>query len=294
MSKDSKDPPWSVLRLLNWTTEFFKNAGNESARLEAEVLLAESMGCKRIELYTRFEEVPTAGVRDAFKALVKRRGEGVPVSYLVGRKEFYSLDFDVEEGVLIPRPETELLVLTVLDRIKEKAIAEPMIADVGTGTGAVAVAIAKQSPATKVVAIDVNPQAVALANKNAEKHGVSDRVYATESDLFARLKPSRTFDFLVSNPPYVTTNELIDLDPTVRDHEPHLALDGGPEGTDVIERLLVEAPARLKEGGELLIEIGPSIAARVESLIREAAGLEFVAMLKDLAGLERVAHAKKG
>ncbi len=287
----SKEPPWSVLRLLNWTTDFFKAAGNESSRLEAEVLLAESMGCKRIELYTRFEEVPAAGVRDAFKALVKRRGEGVPVSYLVGRREFYSLEFEVEEGVLIPRPETEQLVLTVLDRIKQKEIGEPMIADVGTGTGAVAVAIAKQSPAAKVIAIDISPQAVALANKNAEKHGVSDRVYATESDLFAKLKASRTFDFIVSNPPYVTTNELIDLDPTVRDHEPHLALDGGPEGTDVIERLLAETPARLNDGGELLIEIGPSIAPRVEQLIHDAPGLKFIAMLKDLAGLERVAHA---
>ena len=232
-------------------------------------------------------------MRDAFKALVKKRGDGSPVAYLVGRKEFYSLEFEVEEGVLIPRPDTELLVVTALDLLKESGQSEAMIADVGTGTGAIAIALASQAPGVKVVAIDVSPQAVALANKNAEKHGVNDRVYATESDLFARLKESRTFDLIVSNPPYVTTNELIDLDATVRDHETHLALDGGPEGTDVIERLLAEAPSRLNEGGSLLIEIGPSITSRVESLAKEATGLEFVATLKDLAGLERVVHARR-
>lgn len=288
-----KDPPWSVLLLLDWTTDFFKSREVDSPRLDAEVLLAEAMGCKRIELYTRFEEVPAAGVRDAFKALVKKRGDGSPVAYLVGRKEFYSLEFEVEEGVLIPRPDTELLVVTALDLLKESGRDEAMIADVGTGTGAVAIALASQAPDVKVVAIDISPQAVALANKNAEKQGVNDRVYATESDLFDRLRESRTFDLIVSNPPYVTTNELIDLDPTVRDHEPHLALDGGPEGTDVIERLLAEAPARLNEGGHLLIEIGPSIATRVEGLVQEAAGLDFVATLKDLAGLERVVHAQR-
>lgn len=288
-----EEAPWSVLRLLNWTTDYFKTQGNESPRLDAEVLLATSLGCKRIELYTRFDEVPATGVRDAFKALVKKRGDGSPVAYLVGRKEFYSLEFEVEEGVLIPRPETELLVVKALDSLKERGLTEAMLADVGTGTGAIAVSIAKQSPGAKVIAIDISPQAVALANKNAAKHGVSDRVYATESDLFAKLKASRTFDLILSNPPYVTTNELIDLEPTVRDHEPHLALDGGPEGTDVIERLLAEAPARLNEGGELLIEISPMIADRVERLVNDAPGLDFVGHLKDLSGQVRVTTARK-
>lgn len=289
----SKDPPWSVLRLLNWTTDFFKSAGNESPRLDAEVLLAEVLGCQRIGLYTRFDEVPAEGLRNAFKALVKRRGEGEPVAYVVGRKEFYSLEFEVEPGVLIPRPETELLVVTALDRIKERGIAAPMLADVGTGTGAIAISVAKHCEAAKVIAIDVEPKAVALANRNAAKHGVGERVYATESDLFARLKAERQFDLILSNPPYVTTNELIDLDPTVRDHEPHLALDGGPDGADVIRRLLEIAPSRLNEGGELLIEIGPSIAETVSAAVEGAKGLELVEVLKDLAGHERVVHARR-
>ena len=168
-----------------------------------------------------------------------------------------------------------------------------MIVDIGTGTGAIAVAIAKHAPSAKVVAIDVNPQAVALTKKNAEKHGVSDRVAPIEGDLFSKVKASRRFDFIVSNPPYVTTNELMNLEPTVRDHEPHLALDGGLEGTDVIERLLAVAPERLADGGELLIEISPMIADRVEELVTAAPGLEFVATLKDLSQLPRVTHARK-
>lgn len=286
-------PPWSVLRLLNWTTDFFKQHGNEAPRLDAEVLLAESLGCKRIDLYTRFEEVPPAATRDAFKALVKRRADGAPVAYLVGRREFYSLEIAVESGVLIPRPETELLVLTALDRIKERGLEGPMIADLGAGTGAVAIAIATQAPTAKVVAIDVEPRAIELTRKNAETHGVAGRVAPFESDLFARVKASRRFDLIVSNPPYVTTNELMNLDPTVRDHEPHLALDGGPEGTTVIERIVEAAPDRLAERGELLIEIGPSIADRVESLLDAAGGLVRRETLKDLAGLPRVVHAVK-
>lgn len=288
-----KEEPWSVLRLLNWTTDFFKSAGNESPRLDAEVLLTEALGCQRIGLYTRFDEVPAESVRNAFKALVKRRGEGEPVAYVVGRKEFYSLEFEVESGVLIPRPETELLVVTALDRIKEREIAEPMLVDVGTGTGAIAISVAKHCEAAKVVAIDIEPKAVALAKRNAERHGVSDRVAPIESDLFSRVKASRRFDLILSNPPYVTTNELIDLDPTVRDHEPHLALDGGPDGSDVIRRLLADTPERLNEEGELLIEIGPSIADTVREAVEAAEGLELVAMLKDLAGHERVVHARR-
>lgn len=287
------EAPWSVLRLLNWTTDYLKQHGAESPRLDAEVLLAHALGCKRIALYTRFEEVPAEAIRNAFKALVKKRAEGAPVAYLVGRKEFYSLDFHVEEGVLIPRPDTELLVVTVLDLIKARGGADVMIADIGTGTGAIAVAIAKHAPSAKVVAIDVNPQAVALAKKNAEKHGVAERVAPIEGDLFSKVKVSRRFDFIVSNPPYVTTNELMSLDPTVRDHEPHLALDGGPEGTNVIEQILAVAPERLADGGELLIEISPMIAQRVEGLVNAAPGLEFVTTLKDLSQLARVTHARK-
>lgn len=287
------DAPWSVLRLLNWTTDYLKGQGAESPRLDAEVLLAHALGCKRIALYTRFDEVPPDGVRTTFKALVKRRAEGTPVAYLVGRREFYSLEMEVEEGVLIPRPDTELLVVTALDLLKERPAESPLVADVGTGTGAIAVAIAKHSPKAKVVAIDLNANAVSLAKRNAERHGVADRVAAIEGDLFSTVKASRRFELIVSNPPYVTTNELTGLDPTVRDHEPHLALDGGPDGTAVIERLLAAAPERLADGGQLLIEISPMIAERVEGLARGTKGLEFVATLKDLSHRPRVVHARK-
>ncbi|MEN0110204.1 MAG: peptide chain release factor N(5)-glutamine methyltransferase [Planctomycetota bacterium] len=286
-------PKWSVLELLNWTTDFFQSAGNESPRLDAEVLLAEALGCRRIDLYTRFDEVPPVATRDAFKALVKQRGEGAPVAYLVGSREFYSLELHVERGVLIPRPETELLVVKALDAINE-ADRDVIVADVGCGTGAIAVAIAHQAERAKVVAIDQNPSAVELTRKNAERHGVAERVHAMQGDLFSRVKADRRFDLIVSNPPYVTTNELIDLDPTVRDHEPHEALDGGPDGCDVIRRLLAAAPDRLAPGGELLVEVSPTIVGLVSELVERTPGLTAGAVLKDLAGLPRVVTATAG
>ena len=286
-------PSWTVGRLLEWTKDYFTQQGIESARLDAEVLLAEARGCKRIELYTVFDEVPDDPTRVKFKSLVRERAAGKPVAYLVGRKEFYSLEFAVTPDVLIPRPETELLVLTALDALKRLGASEPAVADVGAGSGAISVAVATQSPAARVTAIDVSPAALAVAHQNAERHAVLDRLTLVESDLFAAVDPAVGFDLIVSNPPYVTTNELVSLDPTVRDFEPLLALDGGPEGTDVIQRLLTQASERLADRGELLIEIGPAIAGRVEALVGATSGLVFVETHKDLAGLPRVVHAKK-
>lgn len=285
------DAPWTIGRLLSWTTTYLADHGADSPRLEAEVLLAEARGCKRIELYTAFDETPPDDVRARFKSLVQRRAAGEPVAYLVGQREFYSMAFRVTPDVLIPRPETEQLVVTVLDRIKEKN-AQATVIDIGTGSGAVAVAVAKQAPGARVTAVDVSPAALAIARQNAERHGVADRIAFIESDLFTAIETKARFDFVVSNPPYVTTDELAGLDATVRDHEPHLALDGGPQGTAVIQRLLAEAPGRLNEGGELLFEIGPTISERVARLVSEAPGLELVEVLKDLEQRERIVWAK--
>ena len=287
------ETPWTIGRLLNWTTDYLASRGSESPRLEAEVLLAQARGCQRIELYTAFDEVPNDSVRGEFKGLVQQRAAGAPVAYLVGSREFYSLPFKVTPDVLIPRPETEQLVVTLLDQIKERD-GELSVIDVGTGSGVIAVCVAKHAHSTRVTAVDVSDAALAVARENAERHGVADRIEFFQSDLFAAIEPDRRFDFIASNPPYVTTNELVGLEAMVRDHEPHLALDGGPEGTTVIERLLAEAPARLSEGGELLFEIGPTIANRVEEIVNAAPGLLLVETLKDLAGHERVVWVKRG
>ncbi|TWT36125.1 Release factor glutamine methyltransferase [Posidoniimonas corsicana] len=287
--------PWTIGRLLSWTTDHFAKVESDSARLDAEVLLAHSLGRERIMLYAAFDEVPPANIRDKFKALVKRRGEGEPVAYLVGSREFYSLPFEVTPDVLIPRPETELIVVALTDRVKARPAADARlkIADIGTGSGVLAVCAAKYVPNADILATDVSPAALAVAKRNAQRHKVDDRVYFVEADLLPANKPDMRLDYIVSNPPYITSEEMTELDKDVRDFEPHLALDGGPQGTDVIERLLPAAAHHLKPGGSLLMEISPMIAPRVEQLIDQTPGLERRPTIRDLAGHARVVEAAR-
>jgi release factor glutamine methyltransferase len=291
--------PWTVGRLLNWTADYLKGHGSESPRLDAEVLLAEALGCQRIELYTTFEEVPSDERRTAFRELVRRRAEGTPVAYLVGRREFYSLSFHVTPDVLIPRPETELLVVAVLDLAKggpgssSPGLVNPAIADIGTGSGILAVCLAKHLPTSRVTAVDISPAALVVARDNAKQHGATDRIEFLESDLFAGVAADRQFDVIVSNPPYVTAAEFEKLAPDVKKFEPHLALVAGPKGTEVIERLIPQAAERLRPGGHLLIEISPAIHDAVRSLVKSDDRFELCATIKDLARLPRVVQAKR-
>jgi release factor glutamine methyltransferase len=311
--------PWTVGRLLQWTADYLKGHGSESSRLDAEVLLAEALGCQRIELYTTFEDTPSDDKRAAFRELVRRRAEGTPVAYLVGRREFYSLSFRVTPDVLIPRPETELLVVAVLDLVKAKGpgargqgdespevsrqgsgvsnpqslIPNPCVADVGTGSGIIAVCLAKHLPTSHVTAIDISPAALAVAQDNAKKHGVADRIEFIAGDLLASVPAGRQFDFVVSNPPYVTTAELEQLAPDVKKFEPRGALLAGPKGTEVIERLIPQAAERLRPGGHLLMEISPMIHDAVCSLLKSDDRFELGTTIKDLARLPRVVQARK-
>lgn len=283
---------WTVGRLLTWTTDFLKGKGADSPRLDAEVLLAHARGCKRIELYTAFEEEPTEAVRTAFRELVGRRAKGTPVAYLVGRREFFSLDFEVTPEVLIPRPETESLVVRAIDLAKQRG-GDLCITDVGTGSGIIAVTMAKQVKSAHVTAIDISPAAIEVARRNAEKHGVSERVQFIESDLFSKVPADSKFDLVLSNPPYVATEEMAALEADVRDHEPHLALDGGKHGTEIIARLIPQAAERLNPGGWLLIEVGAENAGRVEELMKANTSFELAETIKDIANLPRVVQAKR-
>ncbi|MCC6127155.1 MAG: peptide chain release factor N(5)-glutamine methyltransferase [Pirellulales bacterium] len=286
--------PWTVGRLLQWTADFLKKHGSESALLDSQLLLAEAMGCKKIELYTRFEEEPAETVRTTFRALVKRRSEGAPVAYLVGHREFYSLDFRVTPDVLIPRPETELLVVTLLDLAKSKPKDAPWsIADVGTGSGILAVCAAKNLPGARVTALEISPAALEVARENAEKHGVGPRIDFLESDLFSAMPPAKKFDFILGNPPYVSSGEMEKLPPDVKNFEPRTALIAGPHGTEIIERLIPQAHERLNPGGYLLIEISPMIEVQVRQLIEAQGGFELLPTVKDLARLPRVVQARK-
>jgi len=290
----SQPEQWTVGRLLQWTADYLKSHGSESPRLDAEILLAEALGCQRIELYVRFEEVPGQRPRAAFREFVRRRAEGTPVAYLVGRREFYSLDFRVGPEVLIPRPETELLVVALLDLARGWKTTGPItIADVGTGSGIIAVCAAKHLPESRVTAIDLSPAALDIARANADDHGVSEQIEWIQSDLFAAVDAERRFDFVVSNPPYVSTAELETLAPDVKNFEPQTALVAGDRGTEVIEALIPQAAERLNPGGHLLMEISPTIHDAAQSLLESDDRLEPGPTIKDLARLPRVIQAKR-
>jgi len=290
----SQTEPWTVGRLLKWTTAYLKDRGADSPRLEAEVLLAESLGCRRIELYTAFDEVPGERPRAAFRELVTRRAKGVPVAYLIGRREFYSLSFRVTPDVLIPRPETEFLVVALLDLLRQRPADEEIaVCDVGTGSGVIAICVARHVPNCRATAVDISPGALRVARANAVQHGVEDRVEFIESDLFATVPPGRRFDFIVSNPPYVSLAEMETLAPEVKDYEPRLALLGGGRGTEMIEALVPQAAERLKPGGHLLIEISPTVHDAVRALLEAHGRLKVSPTTKDLARLPRVVQAEK-
>lgn len=283
---------WTTGRLLEWTANYLKQHGADSPRLDAEVLLAEALGCQRIQLYAGFDQVPNEETRTAFRELVRRRAEGTPVAYLVGRREFYSLSFRVTPDVLIPRPETEFVVMRLLDLAVPADVAWT-IADVGVGSGVIAVCAAKWLPGSRVLAIDVSRPALAVAAANAGDHEVSERIELVESDLFAAVPSERMFDFVVSNPPYVAEKETAALSRDVRDYEPRGALVAGPHGTETIARLVQQAAERLKPGGWLLTEISPQIEAATREIIAGDARFELGPTVKDLSGLGRVVQARR-
>lgn len=282
---------WTVGRLLAWTADWLAARGSESPRLDAEVLLASVRGCPRISLYTAFDTVVGDAERSRFRELVRRRGDGEPVAYLVGSREFFSLALAVGPAVLVPRPETEALVVRLLDLFR--AAAAPRILDVGTGSGAIAVAVARHLPRAVVVASDVSAAALDVARANAARHGLSDRIEFVECDLLADPRLAGPWDAIVSNPPYVREDEFESLPRDVRLHEPRSALVAGPTGAEIVERLVPAAAERLAPGGWLVVEIGPAVVAAAERAIARAAMLEPAATLKDLAGLPRVVQGRR-
>lgn len=285
------DDQWTVGRLLTWTAGWLGDKGSDSPRLDAEVLLAHVRGCQRILLYATFDEVVPDDQRNRFRELVKRRAAGEPVAYLVGSREFFSLPFTVSPAVLVPRPETEGLVVRGIDLVKSAEA--PRIVDVGTGSGAIAVALAKQLPQATLVATDLSHAALDVARGNAARHGVAERIAFVESDLLEAANLAGPWSLIVSNPPYVRDDEFANLPRDVRDYEPRSALVAGPRGVEVIERLAGEASERLVPGGWLLVEAGPSVAAAVEAILAGTPGLIPEPTLKDLAGLPRIFQARR-
>ncbi len=280
---------WTVRRILDWTIDYLKQNGSESPRLDAEVLLAHARGCQRIQLYTQYNEPLTEQQRSVMRGLVKRRATAEPVAYLVGHREFFSLDFIVNAHVLIPRPDTEILVINALDACK--GIEAPQIVDLCTGSGCVAIALAKNHLKAKITAVDISPEACEVASQNIKKHQVEERVRLLTGDMFSPLPKNVRFDLIVSNPPYIPNAEVSELQADVQKHEPHLALAGGEDGLDFVRKLINDSPIHLNSGGWLMFEISPEQAMVCSELLK-AAGYVDVSIKNDLSGQARVVCGK--
>jgi release factor glutamine methyltransferase len=273
----------TVLEVLKLTTDHFQKRVPDSPRLDAEVLLAHALGLRRLDLYLKFDRLLTEPELSAYRDLVARRAKGEPVAYLVGHKEFMGLDFAVTSAVLIPNPDTEVLVQRAVELAREAA--GPMrVADVGTGSGCIAIAIAHYAPNVQVVASDVDPEALEVAARNVAAHALGDRVQLVCGDLMAPFTGS--FDLVCANLPYVAAGSALAAEVVA---QPARALFAGEQGSALVSRLLAEAPARLKPGGRALAELDSSIADQA----REVAGRNFGShrIHSDLSGRQRVLEA---
>lgn len=281
--------PWTVLALLRWTTDHFAALGIDTARLDAECLLASALGVDRMRLYLDFEKPVDEAERGVFRELVRRRGSArVPVAQILGRKEFWSLPLLVTPDVLVPRPETETLVQAALDLLAPDRPAA--VLDLGTGSGAVALAIARERPLATLVATDISEAALEIARKNADELGMAERIRLVCGDGFAAVE-GESFDLIVSNPPYVAESQRESLPPELA-HEPEVALFAGSDGLRVLRRLADGVASALVPGGGFAVELAPEQAPTVADWCREA-GLLDVRTRRDLAGRPRVVEARK-
>ena len=288
------DDVWTVRRILTWTTDFLKQKGIESARLEAELLLAHARQCPRIRLYTDFETPLSDDERTRMRGFVQRRATREPLAYITGRREFYGRDFEVGPGVLVPRPETETLIDVCLERIPTDQPSR--ILEVGFGSGCIAVTLALQRPKCSVTATDISADAVRFATGNVGRHKVEARVTLLNGSLFEPVAAADTearFDGIVSNPPYIRNDELSDLQPEVAQYEPHSALVAGADGLDVVRQLIAGAPAMLKPHGWMILEVDPAQCSTVSRLLAEA-GFQQTKVFKDLNQEDRIVQGVLG
>ena len=290
----SSSGPWTVLALLQWTTAHFEEQGIETARLDAECLLAHALECDRLRLYLDFEKPVEEAERGRFRELVRARSrDRVPVAYLTGEREFWSLPLRVTPAVLIPRPETETLVETVLETLRDRS--EARVLEIGTGSGAIALALAKERPDLELWASDDSPEALEVARGNAEALGIGAEIRWCEGDLFEALHQSGdapSFDLVVSNPPYVAEADREGLAPELA-HEPEGALFAGPDGLVALRRLVESAPDHLGADGALCVELDPRQVPALRRLA-EAAGFDRARAIRDAKGAERVLVLERG
>lgn len=275
-----------MARLLRWAAEDLTKRGTDSPRLEAELLLGRTLGLDRVQLIVQSQRPLEAEELAAFKQLFVRRRAREPMAYILGGREFYGFEVQVDRRVLVPRPDTEVLVDVALERTGERDMYGRAL-DLCTGSGCVALALGLRRRTWKVTGTDLSEDALAVARSNAIRLGVARNVHFVPGDLFQSVRADQRFELIVSNPPYIPSGEIAGLMPEVRDFEPRLALDGGTDGARVLRRLVAEAPAHLSPGGVLACELGAGQSDRAVELF-EAAGFTDVRRSKDLGGHERV------
>lgn len=274
---------WTIGALLQWTQRYFAGKGIDSPRLDAEILLAHVLHKERIYLYAHYDEPMDGEELAAYRAMVKKRADRLSVAHILGTKAFMGLDFKVSEDVLIPRPETEMLVETVVAAAEGTA---PAIIDIGTGSGAIILSLLHYLPQATGTGVDISPKALAIAAENGRTLGLDGRVTWIESDLFAKV-PQGTCDWLVSNPPYLTKGDMEQLQPEVR-HDPALALYGGDDGLEFYRRIAADSPAYVKAGGHCAVEIGAGQAEDVTAIFCRHGAYDHEQTVKDYGGIDRV------
>jgi release factor glutamine methyltransferase len=283
---------WTVRRLLEWTPGFFAKKSVDQPRLSAELLLSHVLAVARIKLYTDYDRVVTDAQLARFRDLVRRAAEQEPIAYLTGRAHFFNLELEVTRDTLIPRPDTETLVENVLQTVRHQPGMEaPRVLDLCTGSGCVALSIAKHLKASTVLAIDISEKAAAVARRNTERVGLTDRVKIEVGDLFDPLKrivDARPFDMIVANPPYIASDQMSSLDKSVRDYEPSLALDGGVDGLVIHRRILEKASDHLLPTGRVFLEIAFDQGPAACEMASDYPAFENVRILKDFGGRDRV------
>jgi len=288
----SPDERASLGRTLTDAAAILAAAGIDTPRFDAELLLAAAAGADRASLYSGGVKLDDAA-RERLAEMIELRARRMPLAYIVGRREFFSLDIDVAPGVLIPRPETETLVAAALSLMRDRP--GPRVLDLGCGSGAIVIALAVNAPQARYVASDLSEDALEIAAHNAARHGVAGRIEFRHADLFAPLDGAGEFgrfDLIVSNPPYIADAELAGLAPEIRDFEPRVALAGGADGLDFYRRLARALNAHLAPGGTAMVEVGAGQARQVAAMF-SAAGLTEIETERDLAGVERVVRGVK-
>ena len=285
---------WTILRMILWSAEYLTEKGVEAGRLDAEWLLSTALGVDRLQLYLQYDRPLSSDEREAFKPLLRRRASREPLQYIIGRTGFRQLELKTDPRVLIPRPETEVLVQEVLDWASAGRASLGRVWDMGTGTGAVALSLVAEGACTRVVATDVSPEALSVAADNAELYDVSGIVEFREGSLFEPLNEGEEFDVIVSNPPYIAEGDRWELQPEVRDWEPPEALFAGEDGLSVIRRLVAGAPEYLLAGGLLALECGVGQAQRIAADLNATGAFAVVRIRPDLTGRPRVVTAERG